>query len=720
MASQRGSDWATGKTVNLAAPEEQVRQEFEKSLYHDSGYSKEYLDIEVPIQRGSIRGEKADIVVYDSDDSSKRDQHRHIWGIVETKRKNRRDGVQQLTSYMTATSCRWGVWTNGNEIEFLYKEPESGRIEGGVIFEVPKCGTDIEGIGAQRYEDLQPASNLKPILRRLLNELYSNTNISRREKLGNEMIKLMFCKLYDESNVTGIIPRFRVSPHDSRNSFRSMRERINELFESVKEDLAGEGVFEDHDRIQLENRSVAYVVGELQRFSLIQTDEDVVGNAFEVFCESKFAGEKGEFFTPREIVKTAICVLDPQPGQTIMDPACGSGGFLIAAIQDIWGKMDSHPRWKRQSPTRLSEAKKQMAKETIFGIDKESDLVRIAKAYMAIIGDGKSQIAQANSLHRAEDIEGLAKNVLVNEDGSFKQFDIIITNPPFGSKNTKVAAAESKQFDLGHKWKKQSNGSYVRGRKHRSTPAQELFIERCLELLKPGGKMAIILPETIAHGPSKKYIVQFIQSQAAIIAVIDLPHNTFRPHCNAKTLLWILEKGAEQGDIVFGIAEEMGRDHLGKIKYRIVNERVSDIEWNDTVYIRDEWREPDNPNNRYVFSVGADDISNNIFVPRHYWGQDRSGLDNEAAENGWELVEFGALVDADIVKWHRGHGSPASAYKGHGTVPYVRAGDIGNWRIYKNPKSAIPHHEYERLKKGGGGSRVRGFDLCERRKLSSE
>ena len=662
------------------------------------------MDIEVRIQRGSSAREKADLVVYSSAESSERDQARDIVGIVELKRKDRADGVQQLTSYMSATSCIWGVWTNDEQIEFLYKDPATGRVRQDVLFQVPRYGQPLDAIGGHTFDDLRPASNLKLTFRRLLNELYTNTNISRREKLGNEMIKLLFCKLQDEQFRPGHnTPRFRIGLTDHENDFAAVRQRINGLFDEVKTELDGEGVFDTHDAIVLENRSVAYVVGELQGYSLTQTDEDAIGSAFEVFAESKFAGEKGEFFTPREVVRTAIRIIDPQPGDSIIDPACGSGGFLICALQHIWEAMRTRRRWSRLTAERFSDAKRQLARESIYGLDKESDLVRIAKAYMAIIGDGKSRIAQANSLHAAVDFSGSARNLIVEGDG-FKQFDIVLTNPPFGSKETKVSAAESAQFDLGHKWSKK-HGSYVKTNSAQRTPAQELFIERCLNLLKPGGKMAIILPETYGHAPTKEYIRQYIREQAIVKAVIDLPHNTFRPHCNAKTLLWILQKRESPGaghdsGVVFGIAEEMGRDHHGKEKYRTEDGRVTHEVWNDMPRIREEWANPDDPNNRHVLRVRSAELRGNIFVPRHYWHANEARIEEEAERRGYELVSVESLIQEGALQHFIGHGAPPNQYKGLGDIPYVRVGDIGNWIVYKNPTAGIPRAVYEEQIRG--------------------
>lgn len=707
-ASAKGPDWATGKPVYINRPEERVRQEYERLLHFDYGYHRGHMDIEVIIRRGTTARERADLVVYETRDPSKRHQNRHIWGIVETKRVDRKDGVEQLTTYMSATSATWGVWTNGQEIEFLYKNPATGQISTDVIFQVPQYGEPISSIGSHTYEQLKPATNLKLTFRRLLNELYTNTNISRREKLGNEMIKLLFCKLHDEQfDIKWPIPRFRVGLADHEDGYNRVRKRLDDLFEEVKEDLVSEGVFDEHETILLENRSLAYVVGELQGYSLLLTPTDTVGDAFEVFAESRFVGEKGEFFTPRTIVDTAIRIIDPQPGETIMDPACGSGGFLISALQHVWQGMEAQPRWSGLDAGRFAAEKRKLARETVYGIDKENDLVKITKAYMAIIGDGKSRIVQANSLHHPADFDGRASSMLVTDDDQFKQFDVVLTNPPFGSKSTKVALSDSKHFDLGHKWAKR-DGTYYKTDQPKRTPAQELFIERCLDLLKPGGRMAIVLPETVAHAPSKKYIIQYLESRATVLAVLDLPHNSFRPHCNAKTLMWILRKDSRTTEpVTFGVAEEMGRDHQGKAKYRLEDGRITDRVWDDMHRIRDEWHQPNDPENANVFTVQRADIANSIYVPRYYWKTPTREIKEVAEDKGYNLVPVSQLIDDGVLQWFRGHGSPPNQFKGLGNVPYVRAGDIGNWAIYKNPTAFIPEDVYRTVKGNKEGLRAK-------------
>lgn len=708
------SDIATGKRINGEKPEEIVRQQYETILNEDYGYDYDLMDIEVHVVRGSKKpsgpDERADIVIYDSSKKRARDQFKNMVGIIETKRPERKDGLKQLASYMSATSCVWGVWTNGEEIEYLYKEPDTGQIRTDFIFQIPRYGESLKDMGKRTKDKLRPTNNLKIIFRRMLNLLYTNTNISRREKLGNELIRIIFAKIWDEKYYPQNVPQFRVGIEEDPED---VRQRIIDVFEDVKRELAGDGVFDVNETITLDAASMRYVVGELENYSLLKTSKDVVGDAFEVFAESKLVGEKGEFFTPREVVKTAVEIAKPRPEQMIFDPACGSGGFLIYALEYVWNAMERSPKYRGSRD--LKNLKADMAKRCFFGIDKEIDLVKIAKAYMAIVGDGKGKITQQNTLHRPEDFEGYSKKIFTRGTGrqvEFEQFDMIFTNPPFGSKIS-VLKAGAGAFELGNAIK---NGKKT----PKNTPPQELFIERCLQMLKDGGTLAIVLPETYFHAPSKKRIRDFMFGVGDdgyhghnIKAIVDLPHDTFRPHNNAKTILVVLEKSTEQQEnIVMAVAEGIGHDALGRPLYRYDYElqKPTTQIWDDTIQIRKEIKRPADPNNKYVFMIKIDEIVDDIYIPRYYWGRKRTEIEKEADRRGYKLVPMSELVDTGALMVYDGHGSPNSVHKGKGDIPYIRVADIVNWEVYKNPTAMIPENEYARVK-GKNGIDLRPGDV---------
>lgn len=706
-------DRATGKPVDMRKPEEKVRQKYEQILHDDYGYDYAQIDIEVFIKRGSrsektpkeekVERDRADIVIYSSKDTIRRDQHKDIIGIVETKRPEQAEGVKQLMSYMSASSCLWGVWTNGDigGIEYIYREPKTGMLKRDFIFDIPKLGESVEDMGKLNKQHLIPATDLKLIFKRIHKTLYANTNISRSEKLGGEMIRLIFAKIWDERYDLDKPPEFRVGVDETPESIRY---RIQNLFEQVKTELVKDGVFEKHDKISLDPKSVAWVVGQLQRYSLHLTDKDAVGAAFEVFAEKELVGEKGEFFTPREVVKTAVALVQPQPLQTILDPACGSGGFLIYSLGYVWDMMRNSKKYKG-SPD-LPKLQQDIAVNYFYGIDKEVDLVKIAKAYMAIVGDGRGGIVHENTLHRPEDYQERARDLFVEDRDNtkvFRQFDIILTNPPFGA-NIKVLKDEAQNFKLGHVWHKDENGTWQPTGKAKATEPQVLFIERCLDMLTDGGILAIILPETIFHAVKSRYVLDYIKKGNNIKAIVDLAHNTFRPHNNAKTLLLILQKARTQQDnIVMAVAEETGHDHQGRMLYRFDYKTKSFTKevWDDTENIRKELENPHDKNNQYVFPVKSASIKSDIYVPRYYWQKRAQSILEETRELGYEPVRVQELLDEKIIVTYKGYGSPPSGFKGRGEIPYIRVADIINWELYKNPTAFVPREIYLKVKGNG-------------------
>ncbi len=677
-------DYATGKKVDLGKPEEVVRQEYERVLVESYSYLKSDIDIEVAIPRGAGSfPDRADVVVYR--EASGRDPAKDIVGLVEVKRKNRRDGIAQLKSYMTATSAEWGVWTNGGDISYLCRR--GTQVLEDHLNNIPIRGQAIDDVGRRKKSELGPfaRTELKSAFRRILNHLYTNTNVSRKEKLGSEMVKLIFAKIEDEKTYVDQPPQFRAETGESADAIRT---RVNTLFVRVREELQHDGIFSPHEEISLDAQSVAWVVGQLHNGSLLLTDTDVVGDAFEVFSESRFIGEKGEFFTPRCVVKVAVKIANPKPHDTICDPACGSGGFLIHAMKWVWNAMQNNPKW-RNAPD-LRSVLREMSMRTVFGIDKETDLVKIAKAHMAIAGDGRSNIVHENSLHAADEFKGEAATTFV-QNNQFRKFDMILTNPPFGTK-TKVMAADAKHFTLGYKWMQAGGGGWRQTDKSADKDPYVLFVERSLEMIKKGGVLGIVLPETVFHAPTLGYLRQFIMKNNNILAVVDLPHNTFRPHCNAKTCLLILQKETPQSSqVIMATPDQMGHDHNGNILYRPGTEE----EWDDLKIVFEELDNVAAVDNQYVASVSWSDINPDTLVPRYYRAK-RNPINLPPDRKGVPLSDF--IDDGTLSTWD-GHGSPSSTEKGSGPIPYIRVSDIVNWELYRNPVSGVSQDVFERFTK---------------------
>lgn len=400
------TDYATGKPINLSKPEEPVRQDTERWLVEELQYDKDRLDIEYRIRAGSRRL-KPDITIFRKTREANLDQHRDILGLVETKSKSMTDAEAQLHSYMAVcSSCEWGVAATAEARQFYRRKP-NGDIER--IHTIPRFGVSVNASLRLKKSDLIPARNLKLRFKSILHHLYSNTNIQSRTRLCNEMTKILFCKIYDE-RLPADVPVFQVNPDMPRSKIKQNIE--NQLWKPVLRDLENTGIFQKDEEIVLDPDSLVYIVGELEQLSLSKTDYDVTGAAFEVFAERYFAGEKGEFFTPRIAIRNAVKMLNPQYRDTIIDPACGSGGFLIYVLEHVWTTIEN-------SSLNREEAKKR-APSFVYGIDKEPDLVKVARAYMTLIGDGATSIVDTDSLKPQVDWNEKARATLTDMNGGVK------------------------------------------------------------------------------------------------------------------------------------------------------------------------------------------------------------------------------------------------------------------------------------------------------------
>ena len=678
-----------------ATPEEvEAVQIFSKILVEDYGYPKEYIQTR-PQYRVKVRPSDTkkeypvDIAVFL--DTNKTDESAYI--IVECKKKNRKDGRSQLEDYLRLSSAELGVLFNGNEKLFLRKQLSiNGKITFSEIPNIPKFGESIEKVGLLKREDLRPTNNLKSIFKTIRNYLAANAvGTTRDEVLAQQIINCIFCKIFDERfPEKGNVMRFRASVNESHEEIKN---RIDELFIDVKKKYRE--VFSDSDRINLDSVSVSYIVGELQNYCLIETRSDVISDAFETFIDHALKGGEGQFFTPRNIIKMIVGIMNPNENELIIDPACGSGGFLIESLKCIWDKFDETIRGRSWSDDAIREEKIDLANKCIRGIDKDYVLSKITKAYMAVMKDGKGGIFCTDSLDNPKNWNNdIQKKIVLGT------FDVVMTNPPFGSKIPVTGEEKLKQYDLSYKYKENNvTGEFERkGLKEKEAP-QLLFIDRCFQLLKNGGRMAIILPETYFHAPSVKYVISHIENGNNIFGVIDLPHNTFRPHCNAKcVVLFVQKKRPQQEQITMGIVEQMGHNHQGKDIFRFDdNGVITDELWDDTKDVEHEFVRPNDPSNKLVFTVNKNDIKKHIYVPRYYWNRNTFNILEKAEKEGYYLVTMQELIEKKVIYQYKGHGAPPSEYKGKGDVFYVRAGDIMDWDIYKNPTSAIPYKIYKEM-----------------------
>lgn len=631
---------------------------------------------------------KADIVVLSCERGSELDQHKDIVGIVECKQSTMEAAEEQLKSYMAvSSSCEWGVAATKDARKF-YRRLHGGEIER--IHAIPPFGMSIDQAARLKKSDLKPTVNLKLRFKSILFHLYSNTNIQSRTRLCNEMTKILFCKIYDE-RLESDIPIFQCTPG---KTYEEVKQDIQDkLWNQVLFDLGSTDAFQAKEEIILDANSVAYVVGELERVSLLKTDHDAIGAAFEVFAERYFIGEKGEFFTPRVAVKNAIKFLDPNYSDTIIDPACGSGGFLIQALEHVWGKikaLETDKQWKTKH-----------APDYIFGIDKEPDLVKVARSYMALIGDGHTKIVDADSLKPIDKWSERSRVTLTDNAGQLKKFDIVVTNPPFGS-NIKVTHNYIlKNYELGYLWKKKENTNrWKKSNKVVPTDPQILFLELCIKLLKDGGTMCIVLPESIFGNPTEGYVRQWLLDYTTILAVWDCPQTLFLPHTNTKTCMLFLKKEKTSTQkILMSHLQKVGHDQRGAeiVKNGGVDEDFSLAveDWiNQPIDQELTWR---GKVSHFVCSDNLD-IENRL-IPRDHFLKDHS-YSRECALG--DLLDKG-LITVKTVPC----GVKQREYSETSKISFLRTSDIGFLEL-RLPLKRISSEIYEREK---NKQDVRAFDI---------
>lgn len=577
-------DFIDGQTQREETPEEYVRQEIAKSLVREYGYPKSDIAVEFTLRLGS-RKPRADLVIFGANDDH--DQV-NAYVIVECKEQkvkssDRKEGVGQLHSYMAACpNSIYGMWTNGLE-RFCYRKVET---KGKIVFEelpdLPGFGQSGDEAERPQFDQLKPASSdaLLFAFRRCHNYIAGNQGLQKPQAFW-ELLKLIFCKIHDERESADVEFYAAGNERAGINGPLKVKKRLDGLFDAVKLDYPA--IFQANDVIALNPPVLAYLVSQLQMYSLLESDVDVKGHAYEEIVGSNLRGDRGEFFTPRNICNMAVAMLDPSEGQVMLDPACGTGGFLISAMNHVIEKIRAAEleKWKgdhKRADPKVAARIAKFAGACIVGLDFNPELVKATKMNMVMNNDGAGGLYQANSLASpATWEEALRDRALLGA------VDLIFTNPPFGSKIPVDDPAILEKFDLGHAWSyDEKTDAWTMGEgTQKSQPPEILFIERCVRFLKPGtGRVAMVLPDGILGSPGLGYVREWILANTRVLASIDLHPDTFQPNVSVQTSVLVmqrktdeqiaLEKAAGRKNdygIFMAVATHVGHDKRGNRTY---------------------------------------------------------------------------------------------------------------------------------------------------------
>ena len=541
-------------------PEEVVRQWWLYRLKELYGYSFDQMSVEVPVKVGSAEAKKAaDIVVYTN---ATRNQPRIF---VEVKKPNRKDGIEQLRVYMNATGCRIGLWSNGSppHVYLLRIEPTAGQedVNWRELRDIPKKSQELADVDTPILRsELFPVTDFLSVMKECENYIKAHQG----ESVFQEVFKLIFAKLYDERKnlKNDSSPAvFRVGAFENA---ADAKKRIQKLFADAKENW--KGVFEDAEELLLSDESLAFCVSALQKSYLLKSDADILGSAFEVMINPDMKGDKGQYFTPRHVIRMCIDIIQPKENESVFDPACGSGGFLIGAMDHVFRAI----RADRDDESEILENQKDYSSNNVFGIDFDRTIAKVAKAYMLIWGDGRSNIAVEDALNETNWHASVNSKLIVGKgkNAKFRQFNIIATNPPFAGD---ISSEETlSKYSLAYK--QMANGKAKRLNK---VARDKLYIERCLEFLAPNGRMAIVLPRGTLKNYTDEYVRRHILKEARVVAVVSLTGTMFKPFTNTKTCVLFVQKrkvpltdlakAKSDPKIVFAVSEHPGKDKSGNL-----------------------------------------------------------------------------------------------------------------------------------------------------------
>lgn len=593
----------------LDKPEERVLQSLIEQLHRE--YRVEFADMQRDVRIACVdAAEKAKtvtvgIAVYEHGKPHEINNIIRVVLVAKANAKVSDAAVGQLDLVMSNLNDDreqvFGVWTNGRDMAFRMRtyDPATG-------FPVSTELTDFPGPD-ETLADLEDADR-RPLrvaggdsLLRAFNHChdYLSTQGLRDEKAFWQLLYLIFAKILDE-RLSKRLFFVGATERNTPEGQARIAKRIHTVFDLVKDEF--KDVFSGYERLEQNDRTLAYVAAQLARFDLLSTDTDAKGMAFEAITSHTLKQKKGQFFTPRNVIRMMVDMVDPQPGKRVLDPACGSGGFLIVALNharrralaEIGCPYPDHP-----VPRELKKAESKVrkyAQQSLYGFDVDTDLQKAARMNMVMNGDGRCHVFNFNSLeygvytqresigktrYRTPEMALVERDLRVGPGGAHGQFDYVFTNPPFGAKIPVEDPEVLRHYDLGFTWRREGT-SWIKHALQKKVPPEVLFIEACWKFLKPGtGVMALVLPNGILGNPGEQmeFVRWWLLHNGELLASVDLPAETFLPQVSVQASCVFIRRrapeetrligadGLKQRPVFMAIAEDCGHGRRGEERW---------------------------------------------------------------------------------------------------------------------------------------------------------
>jgi type I restriction enzyme M protein len=627
-------DYITGNPVK-DTPKEQVRQRIARALFHEYGIS---VDDMVPDFKMKVEGrtKKIDIAIFEAGQPKNLDYLERIV-ICDKEPKTGSKGAYRMRDHKQAekefgllygamgeeeaANCNWGLWTNGLDFYFFEKEVSRFDTKFHPRGDWPLADGTLGSRTVASDQQLRRADRdmLLTAFRRCHNYIHGNEGMPKDAAFW-QFLYLIFAKLHDERRSKDQPARFwagmfekqvngkkqLVDEQFDEEGQKAIRDRVTQLVEEVAEKYK-DTVFRDNPpRLQLSDRALAFIVGELAKYDLGRTALDAKGAAYQELVKHNIRGDRGQYFTPRGPVDLVVDVLDPKPHERVMDMACGTGGFLVSTLKHVDRQLHAkaHVPSGEESTEEFLSIQDQLihfAENQLYGADFDPFLVRASQMNILMASNGQARVFYMNSLEfPAGHLQGVEE---AKGKADLGTMDVVMTNPPFGSDIPITDPNILRHYELAHIWERTDDGGFRNtGRLQGSVAPEVLFIERALAWLKPGGRMGIVLPNGILGNPGDEYIRWWVLRHSQVLASIDLPIEVFIVEANVSILtsLLFLRKKSDHEikdealgrhrdyEIFMAIAERVGFDRRGNILYKRApdgEDLVQDVELRERINI---------------------------------------------------------------------------------------------------------------------------------------
>jgi type I restriction enzyme M protein len=611
-------DFVSGADQLADTPKEQVRQRIARALFHEYGFSVDDMERDFSVNVGGKR-RRADLAIFKPGAAHAAESVRRVVVCRPEPKLAKRGAVkmrdfdqaaadlEEIKPFLTdIDACQFGLWTNGLEFFFLQKKASRFQVETQPIGDWPPADETIGSRDVVSHAHTRKADPdmLRTAFRRCHNFIHGNEGMPKDAAFW-QFLYLIFCKMHDEK-APREKRRFWTGPQEQfdRQGQEAIKKRVLQLFNEVKREY--KSIFRGNEEISLSPRALAFIASELAKYDFTRTDVDAKGAAYQEIVGTNLRGDRGQYFTPRGPIKLVVEILGPKENERILDPACGTGGFLVATLAYMMKRFREQAKVRPETESTeefesLHDRLRRFASNQVLGCDFDPFLIRATQMNMVMAGDGKGHLYHLNSLEfPAGHLDGLDP---ARKEIPLESVDVVMTNPPFGAEIPITDPNILKHFDLAHIWERLDDGGFRNtGRLQGSVAPEILFIERSLQWLKPGGRMGIVLPDGILGNPAAEYIRWWVLRHSWVLASIDLPVEVFIVEANVNILTSLLFLKRKPVDVIkrealgrkkdypvfMAVAEKVGFDRRGNKMYKRSpegDELIEEVETIETITV---------------------------------------------------------------------------------------------------------------------------------------